>query len=61
MTGSPSKPKAPPKPSALPTPVIMDEAISGTTKAKKKGRSSQILAGQINSQLLNFGKTRVGE
>lgn len=30
-------------------------------QAKKKGRSSQIFAGQLNRQVLDFGKTRTGE
>ena len=50
-------------PDPPPSPALADEttAARSQVKARRRGRSTQILAGQLNRQVLNFGKTRVGE
>ena len=62
--GGGDKPKfrgSEPVPSAQP---IEAQILAGDItkkKARKKGRSAQILAGALNRQVLDFGKQRVGE
>ena len=54
-----------PGPGSAPSPAVTEEQLFAKDvtkrKAKKKGRSAQIFAGLLNQQVLNFGKTKVGE
>lgn len=64
MTTGRSRPKikeSDPAPSAEPVEEQILAKDRTKRQAKKKGRGSQIFAGQLNRQVLNFGKSRVGE
>jgi hypothetical protein len=64
MGGGGKRPKIT-EPDPTPSPEPIEEQILAKDRpkkqAKKKGRGSQILAGQLNRQVLNFGKSKVGE
>lgn len=53
----------PEEPSPAPTPAAEVGAAKDLVKkqARKKGRKSQIFAGQLNRAVLDFGKSKVGE
>ena len=64
MGGGSKRPKirgSDPVPSAQPIEEMIVAKDETKKAAKKKGRGSQILAGALNRQVLNFGKSRVGE
>ncbi|MGD8307403.1 MAG: hypothetical protein PVF17_12175 [Ignavibacteria bacterium] len=53
------------EPDPPPTPQVVEEQIAAKDavkrKARKSGRESNIFARMLNSQILNFGKSKVGE
>jgi len=60
MSSSPRRPKMPPPPAPLATPLMIEETEEAKKKARKRplGRPSTILAGRLMSKQ---GKTLLGE